>query len=196
MVEYILQPLAHKIKNASARSSHRCPLPCPLLPLHSMLKVAKLFPFVGGAIQHMFISTTLIPGVIGDCLLPCVCYLFVHKLLFKSCKICSSHRPRSTSVSRLYLLGAKFLLWSALRGFLCPGPFGGRGVPGVIGGRHWGVTSALALSGGGGFQGLSGGLSCTLGLIPLRTYILLKIRTFVFLPPSPFYVRLSALYRL
>ena len=77
LVEYTLQPLTHKITNASARLSHRCPLPYPLLPLHSMLKVAKLFPFVGGAVKHKFISTTLIPGVIGECLLHLVCYLFV-----------------------------------------------------------------------------------------------------------------------
>ena len=52
LVEYILQPVTHKINSASPRSSHRCPLLCPLLPLHS------------------------IPGVVGDIHL--VCYVFVH----------------------------------------------------------------------------------------------------------------------
>ena len=63
-----MQPLTHKTKHASARSSHMCLLPYLLLPLHSMLQVANMFPFGGGgAIKHKFISTTLIPGVIRDC---------------------------------------------------------------------------------------------------------------------------------
>ena len=51
LVEYILQPLTHKIKRSLARSSHMCLLPYPLLPLHSRLRVAKLFPFGGGVIK-------------------------------------------------------------------------------------------------------------------------------------------------
>ena len=74
----MLQPLTHKIKRASARSSHMCPLPYPLLPLHSMLRVAKLFPFGGGVIKNMFISTTLIRGVIGDCVLYLLCWLLLN----------------------------------------------------------------------------------------------------------------------
>ena len=35
LVEYRLQPLTHKIKHSSARSSHMCILPHPLLTLHS-----------------------------------------------------------------------------------------------------------------------------------------------------------------
>ena len=126
LVEYILQPLTHKIKSASARSSHRCPLPCPLLPLHSMLRDAKLFPFVGGTIKHMFISTTLIPGVIGDCFLPCVLPLRTYTPVQELQIFFLPPSPLYVRLSGLYLLGANFLLWSALRGFLCPGPFGGR----------------------------------------------------------------------
>ena len=84
LVEYILQPLTHKIKSASARSSHRCPLPCPLLPLHLMLKVAKLFPFVGGTIKHMFISNLDSRGYRGLfftlCVLPLRTYTPVQEL--------------------------------------------------------------------------------------------------------------------
>ena len=38
---YVATPLTHEIKCASARSSHVCLLPYPLLPLHSMLRVAS-----------------------------------------------------------------------------------------------------------------------------------------------------------
>ena len=91
----ILQPLTHKIKRASARSSHMFRLPYPLLPLHSMLKVAKLFPFGGGLLKPSFICATLIPGVIWDCLVSLICYLFINiesYILFKSCKRYSVHR--------------------------------------------------------------------------------------------------------
>ena len=87
---YILQPLTHKIKRASARSSHTCLLPYPLLPLRSMLRVAKLFPFGGGVIKHVLISSTLIPGVTGDCMLPLVCELFLHMYCSKVAKMIPS----------------------------------------------------------------------------------------------------------
>ena len=46
-------------------------------------------------------------GAIGDCLLPLVCYLFVHIYCsLKSCRIYSSHCPRSTFVSVLYTCSA------------------------------------------------------------------------------------------
>ena len=117
LVEYILQPLTHDIKRASARSSHMCLLPYPLLPLHSMLRVAKLFPFGGGVIKHLFISTTLIPGVIGDCGLSLVCELFLNMYCSKVAKLFPStvsHRAvphriatyldKSTNLNDLYII--------------------------------------------------------------------------------------------
>ena len=150
----------------------------------------------GGYSTHVYLHNLDSRGYRGLSFTLCVLPLRTYTPVQELQNLFLPPSPLYVRLSGLYLLGANFLLWSALRGFLCPGPFGGRGVPGVIGGRHWGVTSALALSGGGRFQGLSGGLSFTLGLVPLRTDILLKIRKFVFLPPSPFYVRLFALYRL
>ena len=43
-----------------------------------MLRVAKLFPFGGEVIEHKFVSTTLIAGVIGDGCLPLTCYVLLH----------------------------------------------------------------------------------------------------------------------
>ena len=78
LVEHIMQPLTHKIKHASARSSHMCLLPYPLLPLHSMLKVQNCFLSAGGLLNASLSSTTLIPGVIGDCVLSLFCYAFIN----------------------------------------------------------------------------------------------------------------------
>ena len=56
LVEYMLQPLTHKTKRATARSSHMWPLRYPLLPLHSMMRVAKLSPFGGGGLLNTCLS--------------------------------------------------------------------------------------------------------------------------------------------
>ena len=90
LVEDMLQPLTHKIKHASARSSHRGPLPYPLLPLHSMFKVANLFPFGGGAIKTKIYLRNL------DCYrglsFTFGFLLLLLYILFKSCIFLSSHR--------------------------------------------------------------------------------------------------------
>jgi hypothetical protein len=102
----VLQPLTHEIKRASARSSHRCLLRYPLLPLHSMLKVAKLFPFGGGTIKRKLFTHNLDPrGYRGLCFIFVLLHVRKHKI-FKSCKMSSSHRPRSTLVSLLYTCSA------------------------------------------------------------------------------------------
>ena len=83
-----------------------CLLPYPLLPLHSMLKVAKLFPFGGGSIKRKLFIHNLDPrGYRGLCFISVL--LLLHKyIILKSCKIYSSHRPRSTFVPLLYTCSA------------------------------------------------------------------------------------------
>ena len=163
-----MQPRTHKIKSASARSSHRCPLPCPLLPLHSMLKVAKLFPFVGGAIKHKFISTTLIPGVIGDYILHLVCYFFVHTYCSRVAKFLPptvpALRPSLCSIPARSL-PCPFWVGPGRNPFLCPGLFWGSGLQSFpLPWPFWGE---------GGSRGYKG-LSFTVGLLNLRTDILFK----------------------
>ena len=47
----------------------------------------------GGVIKHMFLSTTLIPGVIGDCALFLVCELYLNMYWRKVAKMFSSTVP-------------------------------------------------------------------------------------------------------
>jgi hypothetical protein len=153
-----------------------------------MLKVAKLFPFVGGAIKHKFISTTLIPGVIGDYILHLVCYLFVHTYCSRVAKFLPptvpALRPSLCSISARRQL---FVVVGIGGGpghnpFLCPGLLGGvRAMcnpflcPGLLGGSGpqsfplpWPFRGEE-----GGSRGYKG-LSFTFGLLNLRTDILFK----------------------